>query len=305
MSRVFAASRPAGRLLRLAPALVPVAVLSIAAVIDAVSTSLGLGASSSGRGATVAAYRSLFASPGFWPALGFSLWVAIVGTAVSVVVASLVGFAWIHRPGRQRRVQLWMFQLNLSLPHLVWATALTATLSQSGWLARLSASVGLIHRPGQFPVLVNDTHGLGIIAHLVSKEVPFVAVALLPLLGRRLQLQLRQASTLGAAPVAQFRHVYLPAVAPALVPAALAVFAFALGGYEPSAVLGVRQPRTLAVVIIDRFRDPNLARRSEAFALSVVLLAATALFGIGLWLLVGRSLSRARPTVDTAELVLS
>ena len=38
-------------------------------------------------------------------------------------------------------------------------------------------------------------------------------------------------------------------------------------------MLGVQQPRTLSVVAVDWFRNPDLKVREQAFALSTILLA--------------------------------
>ena len=54
-----------------------------------------------------------------------------------------------------------------------------------------------------------------------------------------------------------FRLVYLPAWLRRSCPPSLAAFAFALGAYEPAAVLGVQRPRTLAVVAVEWFRHPT------------------------------------------------
>lgn len=275
--------RHLGTALRLAPAVAPVLVLCGWAAVDGVAASFGSGAGSSGSGAGTAAYGRVLSHPGFWPAYGFSLWIAAAGTLIAVCGAVAVGFAWTSRPGRRRTVQLWVLQVNVSLPHLVWAVALVATFSPSGWVSRLAATAGLIDRPDQFPLLVNDHFGVGIIGHLVTKEVPFLVLASLPLAGHRLAGQLRQAATLGAPRWAQLRLVYLPGVAPALVPASLAAFAFALGAYEPAAVLGVQRPRTLAVVAVEYFRDPDLARRADAFVLSAVLLTTTVGVALVAW----------------------
>ncbi|MFN0090049.1 MAG: ABC transporter permease subunit [Acidimicrobiales bacterium] len=280
-----------GQLLRLAPVVVIVGVLSLAALSAGLLASVGIQAGVSGR-PSLDAYRAVLGHPGFPASYGFSVLVASVGTAVAVAGALLVGFRWSRPSGRMRAAKLGLLQLNLSVPHLVWAVALLATFSASGWVARLATFVGVIDRPAQFPALVNDRWGLGIIAHIASKELPFIVLTLLPLSGRSTRAQLDQATLLGASAMDRFRHVYLPAVAPAVVPAGLAVFAFSLGAFEPAAVLGVENPRSLAVVALDRFRDPDLAARAEAFAISTVLLATCLVVAALVWLLTRRWLVR-------------
>ncbi len=270
-------------LLRLSLVVVPVGGLSLAALVDALATSLG---ADEVRWSTIdlSAYSDVVTRSGFWESYWFSLWIAIAGTTIAAIGAALLGFAWTRRADRRGRLTLSILQFNLGVPHLVWAVALVAVLSPSGWIARLTAWAGLIDRPNQFPLLVNDRLGLGVILHLVTKEVPFLLLASLPLNGPRLRTSLGQAATLGASPRSQLRHVYLPGVAPAFVPALIAVFAYALGAYEPAAVLGVQQPRTLAVVAVEWFRDPDLRLRDQAFALATILLATIAVAGAALLL---------------------
>ena len=178
--------------------------LSLVALIDALATSLGAG---NGQWSAIglSAYSDVVTRSGFWESYWFSLWIAIAGTTIAAIGAALLGFAWTSRADRRGRLTLSILQYNLGVPHLVWAVALVALLSPSGWIARLTAWAGLIDRPDQFPLLVNDRLGLGIILHLVTKEVPFLLLASLPLTGPRLRTALGQAATLGASPRAQ-RH---------------------------------------------------------------------------------------------------
>jgi putative spermidine/putrescine transport system permease protein len=265
--------RRLGRVLRLLPALVVVGGLSVYALGDVLAGSVGLGVTGHSGGSSLDAYHRLWSTHGLARALVFSLAIALVATTVAVGCALLIVWHWVQRPGRRRRFDLWLLHVNLSVPHVVWAVALLATFSQSGMMSRVAALLRLIDRPSSFPVLVQDRFGLGIILHLVTKELPFVVLATLPLTGRRLGSLLQVATTLGAPPRHRFRRVFVPTVAPAVIPAAIVVFAFALGSYEPGALLGVQQPRTLAVIVLERFRETDLARRPDALALSIVLVA--------------------------------
>ncbi len=278
MSSPVSINRRLGRLLRVAPATVIVGGLSLYALADVLAGSVGVGVVGRSGGPTFGAFDRVLHTDGLLHALGFSVSVAFVATALALGGAVLIAWHWLQRPGRRRNLDLWILHVNLSLPHAVWAVALLATFSQSGLIARLAASVGLMSRPASFPLLVQDRHGIGIVLHLVTKELPFVVLAILPLTGRRLRELLHTAATLGASPWHCLRHVFLPTVAPALVPAAVVVFAFALGSYEPGALLGVQHPRTVAVIVLDRFRDADPVRRSDALALSVVLAAAVLVF---------------------------
>ena len=214
----------------------------------------------------------MIALPGFWESYTFTLAVAVAATALASVGAAGIGFALARRPAGQRAPRCSRCATTTSaLPHLVWAVALVALLAPSGWVARLAAAVQLIERPEQFPVLVNDTRGVGIVLHLVTKELPFVVLATLPLVDSRLRAELAQTphsvrrrarssvtcSSRGSPRRSCRRSSWCSA--------------YALGGYEPGAVLGAQRPRALAVVAVDWFRDPTLARRDDAFAATAIL----------------------------------
>jgi putative spermidine/putrescine transport system permease protein len=299
-ARRLGVDRGWGQALRLGPAVVVVGGLSAYAAAIVVRQSLGLGlgfgsgvgpgggAGGDAGGASLEAYRRLVEADGFWRSIGFTLWVASVGTALAVLGAVAILWHWTSRPGRARRFDLWILQLNLSIPHVVWTVALLATFSQSGWASRIVAAVGLIESPGEFPVLVRDSFGVGIIGHLVTKELPFLVLVGAPLAGRRLVPLAQTAATLGAGPLATLRRVFVPAMAPVLVPAALVAFAFAVGAYEPASALGVSDPRTLSVVALDRYRDPDLGVRADAQAISVALAFVVAVVAVIVWSLTRR-----------------
>lgn len=272
--------------LALAPALAVVGLLVGASLAYGVAQSLGLLAILGTSQVSVAAYRDLLDGTGpagreFWPALGFSLWVSLASTGLSALGALLVAAAL----GRRRPADgaiLLMLNLNLAFPHLVWAVALGLLLGQSGLLARLAAALGLIDAPAEFPVLVRDRDGLGIILHYVSKEIPFLVLIVLAVLRTQGTEYDLVAENLGADGWQRVRHITLPLVLPALAAGSALVFAFSFGAYEVPALLGVRYPRTLAVLALESFVNPDLRQRATGMALGLIIgLVTLVVVGLG------------------------
>ena len=56
-----------------------------------------------------------------------------------------------------------LFQINLTVPHLIGAIGILYLFSQSGSFARLAFQWGIITRPSEFPELVFDPYAIGII----------------------------------------------------------------------------------------------------------------------------------------------
>jgi len=228
-----------------------------------VAQSLGALPVVSDPGLSLDAYRGLFSGGApvareFWPALGFSLWVSGASTALSALGALLVAAALTGGRRQPTGSTLLVLNLNLAFPHLVWAVALGLLLAQSGLLARIAYALGLLGAPADFPVLVRDRYGLGIILHYVSKEIPFLALIVLAVLRTQGAQYNLVAENLGASPWQRLRYVTLPLVLPALAAGSALVFAFVFGSYEVPALLGVRHPRTMAVLALEFFVNPDL-----------------------------------------------
>jgi putative spermidine/putrescine transport system permease protein len=268
--------------LALTPALALVGLLVGASLWYSVAQSLGVLAIIGEHQLSLDAYRNLLAGDTaaareFWPALGFSLWVSLAATGLSAFGALLLAAAFSGHRRRVDGVTLFTLNMNLAFPHLVWAVALSLLLAQSGLLARLVAALGLIDGPAAFPVLVRDRYGIGIILHYVSKEIPFLMLIVLAVLRTQSASYDLVAENLGASPWQRLRYVTLPLVLPALAAGAAIVFAFVFGAYEVPALLGVRYPRMLPVLALEFFTNPDLNRRAEAMAISLIISAVTLL----------------------------
>lgn len=220
----------------------------------------------------------------FWSGLAFSLWISAVSTLISAGLA--LGIVWlIYRAAHGTRLWTFLLQFNLPVPHLVAAVGMLFLISQSGLISRGAAILGFIDIPSDFPVMVRDTNGIGIIITYVWKESPFIAVILLGVLRSASDAYDATARNLGASSWQRFQYILLPLVAPALLSASMIVFAFTFSAYEIPALLGVRYPRVLPVTALRFFLDSDLGARAEGMALSMIITLITAvMIGIYLWL---------------------
>lgn len=253
----------------LAPALTIVMILLGASLIYAIAESLGIIHAIGQNQISFRAYReTLHVDSEFWVSLGFSLWVSTAATLISSALA-LVLAVWLSE--RQVQTDTLALNWNLAFPHLVWSVALLLFLSQSGLLARWAASLGLITTPAEFPVLVRDRFGIGIILSYIGKEIPFLTIIILSVLRSQPDGYEVVAENLGASRWQRLRYVTLPQVLPALVAGALLVFGFIFSSYEVPALLGVGYPRALPVLALRFFLDPDLRARSEGMLISLIV----------------------------------
>ncbi len=264
--------------LSLAPALTVVLVLLGASLFYAVAESVGYINVIGQHEISLSAYRETFdLNSEFWTSLGFSLWISIASTFFSSVIALALA-VWLSI--RNKDSDTLALNWNLAFPHLVWSVALLLVLSQSGLFARWAASLGMIATPDQFPVLVRDRFGIGIILSYVGKEVPFLTIILLSVLRSQSIRYDVVAENLGANRWQRMRYVTIPQVLPALLAGDLLVFGFIFSSYEVPALMGVGYPRALPVLALRFFLDPDLRARSEGMVISLIITLIVALVAV-------------------------
>lgn len=236
------------------------------------------------------AYAAIFANPEFIGSFLLSLHVAVTSTVISAVIA-VVAALLLRRSFFGRGVTGFLFQLNLTVPHVVGAVGILYLFSQSGSFARLAHGLGAIATPGEFPALVFDPYAIGIILQYVWKEVPFIGVIVLANMQAIGEDYEAVARSLGASRWQAFRHVLLPLILPGVLSAAVMVFAFTFGAYEVPALLGAHYPAALPVLAYRSYTDVDLAARPEAMAMAVVIALLSALM-IALYLRASRRFIR-------------
>ena len=253
-------------------AIVAVMVLALPVLLGAaysLAAAVGL-AGTGASGFTLARVIDVLRAPETWR----SVWWTVVTASVATVLSTAAAIA-IAVTLRRVTVARSIIAIPLSVPHAAGALAVLLLFAQSGLLARLAAAFGLIDAPADFPVLVYDRPGIGVILAFAWKEFPFLSLAALAILETRGSHLEEVARTLGATPYVAFRRVTLPLLARGMAPVVIAVFAFLLGQYEIAALLGPSDPLALPVLMYERLSDPDLGRRGEAHVLGLIALALT------------------------------
>ncbi|MGH9947473.1 MAG: ABC transporter permease [Pyrinomonadaceae bacterium] len=203
-----------------------------------------------------------------------AFWFTFVLTCGSTILSAICGVAlavWLRRQMQNSITLRTLLQIPLAVPHLAVSLILLNLLTPSGIFSRIVYQLGLIETPSEFPILVADEYGFGIIAAYVLKETPFIALIVLTVLTRIGNEFEQVAMNLGASVWQRFRFVTLPLIAPSAVFSSLIVWVFVFGAFEIPFILGRTFPTMLSVVAQRKFNATNLAERPEAFALAVLM----------------------------------
>jgi putative spermidine/putrescine transport system permease protein len=226
-------------------------------------------------------YVDLFEEKRFMTSFLFSLTVTSISTILSLCIGLGIvkAFSSLLKENKHKLL-VWIPML---VPHFVWAYLVYLLFNQSGFFSNVFEMGGWIDDRSQFPTLVQDRNGIGIILTYVWKEVPFVTLMLLPVYATLSKSYKEIASLLGAGPYKAFWVAEWPFILPVLVETGAILFAFIFTAYEVPQLLGVTSPQLLAILAYDWFYSGGWSDRPLAFA-SLVLVGLS--IGGVMWLLI-------------------
>ncbi|MCZ4315926.1 ABC transporter permease [Comamonadaceae bacterium G21597-S1] len=252
-------------------------------------------------GTELTAWHAMATAAQTWPALALSLWTGVAASALAIGTS-----AWILSrsfPYRWPPVVRLLGPM-LAVPHAAFGIGLVFLISPSGWLLRLvSPWASGFDAPPPWPTS-QDPWGLGLIAALVAKEVPFLLWAAAAHLQRadvaqRLRRELDLARSLGYSPATAWWRVVWPQLWPRLRWPMLAVLAYSLTVVDVALVIGPQSPPTLAVQAWTWLRDADPAVNQQGAAAAWLLAAALAVVAALAWWLPRRAWWRRRRTSGT------
>ena len=274
-ARTRTPQRPAAMIGLMAPALAVVVLLFGGGLALGLVQSLGHLPAAGMSSLTLEHFTHVIADPDFFRSLGLTLYLSLTSTLIAAAISVAAALAFNALAGRSRVIQL-IFQIPLTVPHLVIAVALVFMLAPSGLLSRLLLNLGLIDSSADFPLLVNDRWGFGLMAAYIWKEVPFMTLMILAVLrGAGFEL-LDVGRTLKAGRWQCFRHITLPIIFPSLGAAGLIVFAYTFGAFEVPYLLGQTYPMMLPVWAYKCYSDVDLLSRPEGIAAGLLIAAVVA-----------------------------
>jgi len=217
-------------------------------------------------------FINVLGDPDFLQSLILTLYVALSATAIAGTISIFMALFLISLSEKSRLIHF-IFQIPLTVPHLVIAVAMVFMLTPAGLFSRVIVKLGLIDSSAAFPLLVNDRWGIAIILTYVWKEIPFITLMILSVLQRSGVELLEVGRTLKAGRWQRFRYITLPTISPSLGAACLIVFAYTFGAFEVPFLLGQTYPMMLPVWAYKNYSDVDLLARPEGIATGLIIAA--------------------------------
>ena len=250
-------------------------------------------------GCDLSAWQALAQDSQTAAALGLSLWTGLAASGLSLALAAWLLSRHVAQPGWP-----WLVRAlgpMLAVPHAAFAIGLAFLVAPSGWLLRaLSPWATGLNAPPPWTT-TQDPWGLGLIAVLVCKEVPFLLWTAATQLQRAdvapvWQRELLVARSLGYGPHAAWWRVLWPQLWPRLRWPLLAVLAYSLTVVDMALVIGPTSPPTLAVLAWRWLLDADVGLNAQGAAAAWLLAALVGGVATLAWQLPRLPMWRARWT---------
>jgi putative spermidine/putrescine transport system permease protein len=199
----------------------------------------------------------------------FSLLVAGAATAITLAIALLLVLA--ARRSLDNGLLAHLSTIPLALPGTVLAFLVLQWFSGSGIAARIAYALGLLQTPAQFPGIVQDQYGVGIIIAQVIVGVPFFALLFAQLWhNQRIRQLMELAQTIGAGRRQRVAWVAIPLLLHGAFPTVILHLVAVIGVYEVPLLLGAQSPQMISVLTMQKYGMFDLQQKPEAFICAIL-----------------------------------
>ena len=207
--------------------------------------------------------------------LWFSLEVAGLSTLCSLILGTGLAL-WLWKQPRAFPGQL--YTIPLIFPHIVAAFFVIVFFSQSGLISSLLYQLNIIDDLPDFPALVFDNRGIGIILAYIYKETAFVALLVLASLRKIPSRLIQTAAMLGATRLRFLRTCIFPHISPTLWVSGIIVFLYSFGAYDIPYLIGSSSRPMISIEAYRLFFYGSIAQRPLASLLLFAIWCISLIF---------------------------
>jgi len=219
------------------------------------------------------AYVSVIAKTGFFKTFGYSIYIALASTLISSFLGVLLAyFLSITSNDFIKRLKKRILQMGMILPYLYMLFLVIVLFGKTGLLSRILVNIGVIASFDQFPQMIYNRFGTGIIFAYIFKGLPFIAMFLLNTMDHISQTYTNVAHTLGAGHRFVLKKIYLPLSTSSIVWASSILFAYDLAAFDIPYLLETTANPTLGSTLFSFYINPHIELIPESMALNILVL---------------------------------
>ncbi|HHI69941.1 MAG TPA: ABC transporter permease subunit [Rhodobacteraceae bacterium] len=201
----------------------------------------------------------------YWKAYLSSLWIALVATAITLLVGFPIAYGMAKAPDEWRPTLMMLIILPFWTSFLIRIYSWIGILSTEGYLNQILLGIGLIDEP----LKILNTR-LAVYIGIVYTYLPFMILPIYSTLEKLDESLLEAAEDLGCSRLSAFWLVTLPLAKPGIIAGCFLVFIPAIGEFVIPSLLGGSQTLMIGKVLWEEFF--NNRDWPVASAVAVVLL---------------------------------
>lgn len=219
---------------------------------------------------TLEHYRRVLSDFRFIGSLQYTFYIAMTSSAISVVLGVFVAFL-VHKTKKGNKLSFTLLKVPIMIPHIVVIIMIFHIFFQTGIISRFAINLGLIQDAHEFPLMIFDRGGVGIMLVYLYKQIPFVMLMVYAISRNIDEKYYQVAENLGASPFQIMTRITLPLLAPTILSGFLFCFAFGFGAFEVPFLLGSPARHTLPILAYIEYQSPVIADRPAAMAINVII----------------------------------
>ncbi len=219
---------------------------------------------------TLKYYKDVLLSEKFYTSLFYTFYLGIVPTILSVFFGVMFAILIYFNDKRYNSINK-VLQIPIVIPYIVMSFFVIIMFSQTGIVSSVLTCCGLIDNPNDFPLLIFDEKGVGILIVYFLKQVPFVffVVSLaLRKINRNIVLVSRN---LGASTMYTVFKIILPLIKNSIIVCIMLVFSFNFCSFEVPLMLGNPKYDTLPILSYNMVMDTNFSLRPSGMVINTLL----------------------------------
>ena len=220
-------------------------------------------------GFTFSNWQKLFAETNIIASFFYSAAIAASSLTIAVFLAIMIALK--HQHAFSKGVLSYLVYIPLAFPGIVAAFFFYQFFTKAGFLSRIFYQLNLIDNIQDFPDLVNDTYGIGMIVTFVFLAFPFFLLLFINIIKAERIPEFRQlAATLGAGMRQTLWRVSVPILLRSALPNIILYFIFIFGTFEIPLLLGRSNPETISVLAIRKLQRFNLLDLPQGYSVAVI-----------------------------------
>jgi len=236
---------------------------------------------------TIDYYINIFSDDNFLSSLKFSVYTSLVSSFLSVIFGLILAYTLVSSSKNTKNRFINVYKLPIMVPHTIAALLTFMLFTQSGLMSRIFYSLGIISEMSEFPHLIFDKNGFGIILAYLWKGMPFITLITYDVLQELNEKYSKVAANLGSNKYQIFWHVLLPLIIPTIASGFIIIFAFSFGAYEIQYLLGASTPKALPILSYIYYNSVNLEDRCNAMVINVCISICSFIL-VGVFMLANR-----------------